>query len=120
MWMPESKIRVNLPVFVLSALEVAVMVTMTLGSFVWSGKFLGARKAAVEAEVVPVLAIGVSVPTAGSPLAGLVDWPTAAAEGAGLGTAGAGCRCGAEWVGEHAIDAAPAVTHAHNESARSY
>src|SRR5260370_35633867 len=87
MRMPESKTMLNLPVFVLSALEVAVMVTMTLGSFVWAGKFLGARKVAVEAEVVPVLAIGVSVPTAGAPLAGLGVSPAAEAEGVGVGHA---------------------------------
>src|SRR6266567_8251982 len=38
MRMPESKLMGNLPVFFLSALEVAVMVTVTLGNFVWSGK----------------------------------------------------------------------------------
>src|SRR5712692_5066452 len=36
--MPESKMMLNVPVFFLSALAVAVMVTRTLGSLVGSGK----------------------------------------------------------------------------------
>src|SRR5947209_1080500 len=42
--MPESKLMGNLPVFFLSALAVAVIVTVTLGSLVWSGKVWGAVK----------------------------------------------------------------------------
>ncbi len=54
MRIPESKVKLNLPVFFLSALEVAVMVTITLGSLVWSGKTFGAVNVALEATVVLV------------------------------------------------------------------
>src|SRR2546425_2304186 len=88
MRIPESKVKLNLPVFFLSALEVAVMVTITLGSLVWSGKTFGAVNVAVEATVVLVFWMLERAPTAGSPLAVLAGSQAKAAEGAGLGTAG--------------------------------
>src|SRR5712691_2037078 len=80
--MPEAKLMGNLPVFFLSALAVAVMVTVTLGSFVWSGKVCGAVKVAVDAAVVLVFCMLERTPTA--PLA---DEQSAEAEGFGLGFA---------------------------------
>src|SRR5229473_4799586 len=62
--MPESKLMLNLPVFFLSALAVAVMVTVTLGNIVWFGNFAGAVKVAVEATVVLVFTTLERVPTA--------------------------------------------------------
>src|SRR4029077_7958969 len=64
MRIPESKVMAKVPVFFLSALEVAVMVTMTLGSLTWSGKTGGAVKVAVEATVVLVFWVLERVPTA--------------------------------------------------------
>src|SRR5260370_15252254 len=64
MRMPESKLMLNLPVFFLSALVVAVMVTRTLGAIVWFGNFAGALRGAVEATVVLVFTTLERVPTA--------------------------------------------------------
>src|SRR4029077_17775200 len=85
--MPESKVMLNVPVFFLSALDVAVMVTMTLGGLTGSGKTLGAVKVAVDGWVVPVAAMGVSVPTAGSPEGVLAVAQSAEVEGFGFGVA---------------------------------
>src|SRR5229473_1290436 len=92
MRIPESKTMVNVPVFFLSALEVAVIVTMTLGNVFWFGKSFGARNVAVEGTVVLVLATGVSVPTAGVPASGspmgiLAVSQAAEADGFGFGVA---------------------------------
>src|SRR5260370_42206084 len=94
MRMPESKLMVVVPVFFLSALEVAVMVTRTLGNIVWFGNFAGAVKVAVEATVVLVFTTLERVPTALG-VGGVVELSVAAvhgaeAEGLGLGTAGCG------------------------------
>src|SRR5437867_11711300 len=91
MRMPESKVMLNLPVFFLSALEAAVMVTMTLGSLVWSGKTFGAVHVAVEATVVLVFKILDRAPTAGSRLVVLAVSQAAEAEGSGAGVAVVGC-----------------------------
>src|SRR5437879_4245043 len=87
MRIPESKAKLNLPVFFLSTLEVAVMVTITLGSLLWSGKTFGAVNVAVEATVVLVFWMLERAPTAGSPLAVLAVSQAKGAEGVGLGTA---------------------------------
>src|SRR5437879_607658 len=91
MRMPESKLMLNFPVFFLSALEVAVMVTRTLGNIVWFGKVAGAVKVAVEATVVLVFTMLERVPTALG-VGGVVEVSvallhSAEAEGFGLGTA---------------------------------
>src|SRR5258708_25058103 len=94
MRMPESKLMLNLPVFFLSALEVAVMVTRTLGNIVWFGNFAGAVKVAGEATVVLVFTTLEREPTALG-VGGVVELSVAAvhsaeAGGLGLGTAGGG------------------------------
>src|SRR5258708_10016955 len=101
MRMPESKLMLNLPVFFLSALEVAVMVTRTLGNIVWFGNFAGAVKVAVEATVVLVFTTLERVPTALG-VGGVVELSVAAvhsaeAEGLGFGTAGPGCGGVVSW-----------------------
>src|SRR5260370_11673761 len=100
MRMPESKLMVVVPVFLLSALEVAVMVTRTLGNIVWFGNFAGAVKVAVEATVVLVFTTLERVPTALG-VGGVVELSVAAvhcaeAEGLGLGTAVVGVGVGGE------------------------
>src|SRR5258708_40177970 len=104
MRMPESKLMLNLPVFFLSALEVAVMVTRTLGNIVWFGNFAGAVKVAVEATVVLVFTTLESVPTALG-VGGGVELSVAAvrsaeAGGLGFGTAVVGVGGGGGAVAE--------------------
>src|SRR5207245_8608030 len=66
MRMPESKVigGVVFPVFFLSALAVAVMVTWTLGKLVWSGNVWGAVKVAVDGAVVLVFCMVERTPRA--------------------------------------------------------